>query len=77
MTHLPVIADPSHAALYAGDVPAMARAAAAAGACGVMIEIHDQPEKALSDGPQALTPTVYLKLVEDLKKIAEIVGKKY
>jgi 3-deoxy-7-phosphoheptulonate synthase len=75
MTHLPVIADPSHAAMYADHVPAMARAAVAAGASGVMIEIHDQPEKALSDGPQALTPKVYLNLVEDLKKIAEVVGK--
>lgn len=76
MTHLPIIADPSHAALYSDHVPAMARAAVAAGASGIMIEIHDQPEKALSDGPQALTPKVYLNLVEDLKKIAEIVGKK-
>lgn len=75
MTHLPVIADPSHAAMYSEHVPSMARAAVAAGASGVMIEIHDQPEKALSDGPQALTPKVYLKLVEDLKKIAEVVGK--
>ena len=76
MTHLPIMADPSHAALYSDHVPAMARAAVAAGASGIMIEIHDQPEKALSDGPQALTPKVYLNLVEDLKKIAEIVGKK-
>lgn len=75
MTHLPVIADPSHAAMYASDVPSMARAAVAAGASGVMIEIHDQPEKALSDGPQALTPDLFLNLVEDLKKIAEIIGK--
>ncbi len=75
MTHLPVIADPSHAAMYASDVLAMARAAVAAGASGVMIEIHDQPEKALSDGPQALTPNVYLNLVEDMKKIAEVIGK--
>ena len=75
MTHLPVIADPSHAAMYASDVPAMARAAVAAGASGIMIEIHDQPEKALSDGPQALTPSVYLNLVEDMKKIAEVIGK--
>lgn len=76
MTHLPVIADPSHAAMYSEHVPAMARAAVAAGAQGVMIEIHDQPEKALSDGPQALTPKVYLNLVEDIKKIAEVVGKR-
>jgi len=77
MTHLPIIADPSHAAMYASDVPAMARAAVAAGASGVMIEIHDQPEKALSDGPQALTPKVYSNLVEDMKKIAEVIGKSF
>jgi len=76
MTHLPVIADPSHASLYSEYVPSMAKAAVAAGASGIMVEIHDQPAKALSDGPQALTPQVYLNLVEDLKKIAEIVGKK-
>ena len=77
MTHLPVIADPSHAALYSEHVLPMARAAIAAGAAGVMIEIHDQPEKALSDGPQALTPKVYINLIEDLKKIAEVIGKKF
>lgn len=77
MTHLPVIADPSHAAMYASDVPSMALAAAAAGASGIMVEIHDQPDKALSDGPQALTSKVYLKLVEDIKKIAEVIGKSF
>jgi 3-deoxy-7-phosphoheptulonate synthase len=53
----------------------MARAAVAAGADGLMIEIHHDPDKAFSDGPQALIPEVYLKLVEELKVIAKAIGR--
>ncbi len=65
-THLPVIVDPSHAAGNRGLVAPLARAAAAVGAHGIMIEIHPQPEKALSDGPQALRLDEFAELMESL-----------
>lgn len=74
-SHLPVIADPSHATGLRDQVPPMARAAVAAGADGLMIEIHHNPESALSDGPQALLPDTYLKLVEELRLIAKAIGR--
>ncbi len=74
-SHLPVIADPSHATGLRDQVPPMARAAVAAGADGLMIEIHDDPENALSDGPQALLPKTYLKLMEELRLIAQAIGR--
>lgn len=74
-SHLPVIADPSHATGYRDQVPPMARAAVAAGADGLMIEIHDDPEHALSDGPQALLPEEFLQLTTELQKIAEALGR--
>ena len=75
-SHLPVIADPSHATGYRDQVPPMARAAIAAGADGLMIEIHDDPENAFSDGPQALLPDTYIDLVSELKIIANAIGRK-
>ncbi len=74
-SHLPVIADPSHATGYRDQVPPMARAAVAAGADGLMIEIHHDPENALSDGPQALLPETFLKLVKEMKTIANAIGR--
>ncbi len=74
-SHLPVIADPSHATGFRDQVPPMARAAVAAGADGLMIEIHHDPENALSDGPQALLPNTYLKLIDELKTIAKAIGR--
>lgn len=74
-SHLPIIADPSHATGLRDQVPPMARAAVAAGADGLMIEIHDDPENALSDGPQALLPETYLKLMEELRLIATAIGR--
>lgn len=74
-SHLPIIADPSHATGYRDQVPPMARAAVAAGADGVMIEIHHDPEHAFSDGPQALLPETYLKLIDELKTIATAIGR--
>jgi 3-deoxy-7-phosphoheptulonate synthase len=75
-SHLPIIADPSHATGMRDQVPPMARAAVAAGADGLMLEIHDNPEQALSDGPQALLPNTYLSLVEELRVIANAIGRK-
>jgi 3-deoxy-7-phosphoheptulonate synthase len=74
-SHLPVIADPSHATGLRAQVPPMARAAVAAGADGLMIEIHHDPDNALSDGPQALVPDSYLKLMEELRTIARAIGR--
>ena len=74
-SRLPVIVDPSHGTGVSSRVPAMARAAVAAGADGVMLEVHYSPEQALSDGQQTLTPEVFLELVQDLKRIAEVIGK--
>ncbi len=59
-----------------GDVEPMAKAAVAAGADGLMIEVHNNPEKALCDGPQSLRPERYEELLKQISKIAEVVGKK-
>lgn len=74
-SHLPVVADPSHATGIRNQVAPMARAAVAAGADALMIEIHNDPANALSDGPQALLPSDYLSLVEELKLIAQAIGR--
>lgn len=75
-THLPIIIDPSHATGKAKYVPDMALAAVAAGADGIMIEVHNDPENAWSDGDQSITPEQFGKLMEKVKLIAEIVGRK-
>src|SRR5262249_46992672 len=74
-SHVPYIVDPSHATGRPDLIPAMARAAVAAGADGVHVEVHSCPEKALSDGPQALLPDQYANLMSDLKRLALAVGK--
>ncbi|MGK9476666.1 3-deoxy-7-phosphoheptulonate synthase [Melioribacter sp. OK-6-Me] len=76
-SHLPVIADPSHATGLRDQVPPMARAAVAAGADGLMIEIHDDPEKALSDGPQALLPDTFISLMKELDAIAKVINRSF
>ena len=68
-THLPVIIDPSHATGKASLVPSMAVAAVAAGADGLMIEVHNDPKKALCDGAQSLTPAQFEKLAKRVEKI--------
>jgi 3-deoxy-7-phosphoheptulonate synthase len=75
MSHLPIIVDPSHATGRPDLIPPMACAAVAAGADGVHIEVHSCPEKALSDGPQALLPKQYAELMERIRRLAEVVGK--
>lgn len=74
-THLPVIVDPSHAAGWRALVPALGRAALAAGADGVIVEVHHEPDQALSDGPQALTPDMFGDLVRDCRAIGEALGR--
>jgi 3-deoxy-7-phosphoheptulonate synthase len=75
LSHLPIIVDPSHATGRPDLIPAMARAAVAAGCDGVHVEVHSCPEKALSDGPQALRPPQYTKLMEELRQLAEVLGR--
>ncbi len=75
LTHLPIIIDPSHATGLREKVSPMARAAIAAGADGLIIEVHTEPEKALSDGPQSLYPHQFEQLMRDLYVIAPVVGK--
>lgn len=76
LSHLPVIVDPSHGTGLRWVVPAMAKAAVAVGADGLLIEVHYKPEEALSDGPQSLYPDEFAQLMEDLNKIAQAVGRK-
>ncbi len=74
-SHLPVIVDPSHAAGHYALVPAMAKAAIAAGADGLLIEVHPNPKEALVDGLQSLTPSDFSRLMEELRAIAAAVGR--
>jgi 3-deoxy-7-phosphoheptulonate synthase len=74
LSHLPIIIDPSHATGIREFVPPLAKAALAAGADGVLIEVHPHPEKALCDGPQSLTPEMFEKLVAELRPLARVVG---
>ncbi len=76
ISHLPIIIDPSHAAGKRSIVPALSKAAIAVGADGLLIEVHCNPEKALSDGKQSLTPSGFAELMKDLKKIASAIGRK-
>jgi 3-deoxy-7-phosphoheptulonate synthase len=76
LTHLPVILDPSHSTGHADYVGAVARAAIAAGADGLIIEVHPDPAHALSDGRQSLKPEKFVELVKQVRLIAEIMGRK-
>lgn len=75
LSHLPIIADPSHGTGLRDKVTPMARAAVAAGADGVMIEVHPNPDRALSDGAQSLYPDQFAALVTELRAIAEAIGR--
>ena len=75
LCHLPIIADPSHAAGTHKYVNSLSKGAIAAGADGLMIEVHNCPEKAMSDGAQSLTPEAFAQLMKEIKPIAEAVGK--
>ena len=75
LSHLPVIVDPSHATGRWELVAPLARAAVAAGADGIMMEVHINPEKALCDGEESLKPEKFISLMRDLRKIAEVIGR--
>jgi 3-deoxy-7-phosphoheptulonate synthase len=74
-THLPVVVDPSHGTGRADLVLPMARAAVAAGADGLLVEVHPDPAAALSDGPQALTPEAFRQLMAECRAVAQAVGR--
>ncbi|MCJ8283382.1 MAG: 3-deoxy-7-phosphoheptulonate synthase [Rivularia sp. ALOHA_DT_140] len=75
LTHLPIMIDPSHATGYSKFVPTMAKAAIAAGTDSLMIEVHPNPAKALSDGPQSLTPGNFIDLMREIKPLSEYFGR--
>jgi 3-deoxy-7-phosphoheptulonate synthase len=77
MSHLPVVVDPSHAIGIRDKVPPAARAAVAAGADGLLIEVHHQPERALCDGAQSLLPEQMGVLSHELRVIAEVIGRSF
>jgi 3-deoxy-7-phosphoheptulonate synthase len=75
LSHLPIVVDPSHGTGRRDKVIPMARAAVAAGADGLIIEVHNEPDKALSDGAQSLYPDQFDSLMADLRVIAPVVGR--
>jgi 3-deoxy-7-phosphoheptulonate synthase len=75
LSHLPIVGDPSHGTGRRAMVAPMARASVAAGADGLLIEVHPNPEKAVSDGVQSLFPEQFVKLMDELRVIAPAVGR--
>jgi 3-deoxy-7-phosphoheptulonate synthase len=75
LSHLPIIADPSHGTGLRDKVTPMARAAVAAGADGILVEVHPAPDRALSDGAQSLDPGQFAELVSELRPIAAAIGR--
>ena len=75
LSHLPIIADPSHATGRWGLVGPCAKAGIAAGADGLIIEVHPNPEEAMSDGEQSLLPENFAKLMSEIKKVAQAVER--
>jgi 3-deoxy-7-phosphoheptulonate synthase len=76
LSHLPILVDPSHGTGKRDSVLPMARAAVAAGADGILVEVHHQPEKALSDGPQSIYPDQFVCMMGELEQIAPVVGRR-
>lgn len=75
LTHLPIMIDPSHGTGWSSYVPSMAMAAIAAGCDSLMIEVHPNPTKALSDGPQSLTPERFDSLMQELSVVGKAMGR--
>jgi 3-deoxy-7-phosphoheptulonate synthase len=75
LSHLPILVDPSHGTGKRDSVLPMARAAVAAGADGVLVEVHHQPEKALSDGPQSIYPSQFAQMMDEIEQIAPVVHR--
>jgi 3-deoxy-7-phosphoheptulonate synthase len=75
ISHLPIVVDPSHGTGKRAKVLPLSRAAVAVGADGLLIEVHHEPEHALSDGPQAILPEMFRELVDELRRLAPVVGR--
>jgi 3-deoxy-7-phosphoheptulonate synthase len=75
LSHLPILVDPSHGTGRRDKVRPMSRGAAAVGADGLILEVHHDPDRALSDGPQSITPETFASLVEELRQIAPVIGR--
>ena len=75
LSHLPILADPSHGTGHRDMVPAMARAAIAAGADGLLVEVHPTPERALSDGAQSMFPEQFERMMGEVNAIAQVIGR--
>ena len=75
LSHLPIVVDPSHATGKRNKVVPMSRAAVAAGADGLIVEVHHQPDKALSDGAQSIFPEQFTQLMDECSQIATILGR--
>ncbi len=75
ISHLPIVVDPSHGTGKRAKVLPLSRAAVAVGADGLLIEVHDEPEHALSDGPQAILPEMFAELVLQIRRLAPVVGR--
>ena len=76
VSHLPILVDPSHGTGRREQVAPLSRAAAAVGADGLMIEVHHDPDRALSDGPQSITPEMFAALIGELRQIAPVIGRR-
>ena len=75
LSHLPILVDPSHGTGHWEYVSAMAKAGLAAGADGLIIEVHNNPAEALSDGPQSLKPDRFASLMAELRPLAQVLGR--
>ena len=76
LSHLPIMVDPSHGTGRRDKVAPLSRAAIAVGADGLLIEVHHDPNRALSDGPQSITPDMFAELMQDLRQIAPVIGRR-
>ncbi len=76
ISHLPILVDPSHGTGRRDKVAPLSRAAAAVGADGLMVEVHHDPDRALSDGPQSITPAMFGELLSELRQIAPVIGRR-
>ncbi len=76
LSHLPILVDPSHGTGRRDKVAPLSRAAVAVGADGIVVEVHHDPNRALSDGPQSITPEMFEALVQDLRQIAPVIGRR-
>ena len=76
ISHLPILVDPSHGTGRRDKVTPLSRAAIAVGADGLMVEVHHDPDRALSDGPQSITPDAFTALVAELRQIAPVLGRR-